>query len=320
MVDCIISIFLIQDKYFLWEYVVNLDYLRTYVEVIKLGSFSEVAKKLSISQPAVSFQIQKLEQELGVRLVDRGQKTVTMTEAGKRLLRFAEAVKEEREHLLQDLEQLREEVIGNLIVTASTIPGDFILPSIVSEFKTRHPAIGIQVVVSDSAMVITGVKSGAYEVGFCGMAPEGQELELFKIAEDEIVLIVFPEHPFACRQEVSFMEVAGEPLIFREETSGTQRNVESLLLKAGFNLGQCKPTLVLGTTESVVSAVEARAGIAFVSNLAIEKSLALGLVKVVGVEGLTFGRDFLCIYRKERMVSRLLGEFITFVRARASKL
>jgi len=298
----------------------NLDYLRTYIEVIKLGSFSEVAKKLSISQPAVSFQIQKLEQELGVRLVDRGQKTVTMTEAGKRLLRFAEAVKEEREHLLQDLEQLREEVIGNLIVTASTIPGDFILPSIVSEFKTRHPAIGIQVVVSDSAMVITGVKSGAYEVGFCGMAPEGQELELFKIAEDEIVLIVFPEHPFAYRQEVSFMEVAGEPLIFREETSGTQRNVESLLLKAGFNLGQCKPTLVLGTTESVVSAVEVRAGIAFVSNLAIEKSLALGLVKVVGVEGLTFGRDFFCIYRKERMVSRLLGEFITFVRARASKL
>lgn len=320
MVDCIISIFLNQDKYFLWEYVVNLDYLRTYVEVIKLGSFSEVAKKLSISQPAVSFQIQKLEQELGVRLVDRGQKTVTMTEAGKRLLRFAEAVKEEREHLLQDLEQLREEVIGNLIVTASTIPGDFILPSIVSEFKTRHPAIGIQVVVSDSATVITGVKSGAYEVGFCGMAPEGQELELFKIAEDEIVLIVFPEHPFACRQEVSFMEVAGEPLIFREETSGTQRNVESLLLKAGFNLGQCKPTLVLGTTEAVVSAVEARAGIAFVSNLAIKKSLALGLVKVVGVEGLTFGRDFFCIYRKERMVSRLLGEFITFVRSRASKL
>lgn len=320
MVDCIISIFLIQDKYFLWEYVVNLDYLRTYVEVIKLGSFSEVAKKLSISQPAVSFQIQKLEQELGVRLVDRGQKTVTMTEAGKRLLRFAEAVKEEREHLLQDLEQLREEVIGNLIVTASTIPGGFILPSIVSEFKTRHPAIGIQVVVSDSAMVITGVKSGAYEVGFCGMAPEGQELELFKIAEDEIVLIVFPEHPFACSQEVSFMEVAVEPLIFREETSGTQRNVESLLLKAGFNLGQCKPTLVLGTTESVVSAVEARAGIAFVSNIAIKKSLALGLVKVVGVEGLTFARDFFCIYRKERMVSRLLGEFITFVRARASKL
>ena len=67
----------------------NLAYLKTYLEVIKLGSFSEVAKKLSISQPAVSFQIQKLEQDLDVRLIDRSQKTITMTEAGKRLLRFA---------------------------------------------------------------------------------------------------------------------------------------------------------------------------------------------------------------------------------------
>ena len=64
----------------------NLDYLSTYLEVIKQGSFSEVAKKLSISQPAVSFQIQKLEHDLGVRLIDRRQKTITLTEAGKRLL------------------------------------------------------------------------------------------------------------------------------------------------------------------------------------------------------------------------------------------
>ncbi len=296
----------------------NLDYLKTYLEVIKLGSFSEVARKLSISQPAVSFQIQKLEQDLGVRLIDRGQKTLTVTEAGKRLLRFAEAVEEERERLMYCLDQLREEVIGDLIITASTIPGDFILPSFFSEFKTQHPAVSIQVVVSDSATVIAEVRSGTYEVGFCGIAPEGQELELFKIAEDEIVLIAFPEHPFARRQEVSVMEVAGEPLIFREETSGTQRSMESLLFKTGFDLGQCKPTLVLGTTEAVVSAVEARAGIAFVSNLAINKSLALDLVKVVKVEGLTLRRDFFCIYRKERIVSRLLGEFIAFVRAKAS--
>ena len=70
----------------------NLDYLRTYLAVVKLGSFSEVARKLAISQPAVSFQIQKLEHELGVRLIDRSQKAITMTRAGKRLLLFAESI------------------------------------------------------------------------------------------------------------------------------------------------------------------------------------------------------------------------------------
>ena len=88
----------------------NLEYLKTYIELIETGSFSKVAKKLSISQPAVSFQIQKLERDLGVRLIDRGQKAITITEAGKRLLRFAESVEEERGHLRHDLDQLREEV------------------------------------------------------------------------------------------------------------------------------------------------------------------------------------------------------------------
>jgi len=295
----------------------NLDYLRTYLEVIKSGSFSEVARKLSISQPTVSFQIQKLERDLGVRLIDRSKKTIIMTEAGKRLLRFAEFVEEERARLLDDVEQLREEVAGDLVITASTVPGEFLIPAILSEFKAQHPAVGIQVAVSDYLTVINDVQNGAYEVGFCGAMPEGQDLESFKIAEDEIVLIVFPEHPFANRPEVSPMEVVGEPLIFREETSGTQRSVESQLLEAGFNLGQGAPKLILGTTQAVVSAVEAKAGIAFVSSLAIKKSCALGLVKVVEVEGLRLRRDFFCIYREERIVSRLLGEFVAFVQAGA---
>ncbi len=295
----------------------NLDYLRTYLEVIKTGSFSEVARKLSISQPTVSFQIQKLERDLGVRLIDRSKKTIIMTEAGKRLLRFAEFVEEERARLLDDVEQLREEVVGDLVITASTVPGEFLIPAILSEFKVQHPAVGIRVAVSDSLTVINDVQNGAYEVGFCGAMPEGRDLESFKIAEDEIVLIVFPEHPFANRPEVSPMELVGEPLIFREETSGTQRSVESQLLEAGFNLGQGAPKLILGTTQAVVSAVEAKAGIAFVSSLAIKKSCALGLVKVVELEGLRLRRDFFCIYREERIVSRLLGEFIAFVQAGA---
>jgi DNA-binding transcriptional LysR family regulator len=294
----------------------NLDYLRTYLEVIRLGSFSEVAKELSISQPAVSFQIQRLEQELGVRLIDRRQKTLILTEAGKRLLTFAQTMEREHKSLVRDLDQLREEVIGNLTITASTIPGDFILPPILGEFKKLYPAVSIQVAITDSGQVIDGVERGTYEIGFCGMAPGEPELEAFKMAEDEIVLIVFPDHPFAGREKVSFLEVAREPLIFREQTSGTQRSVEALLLGAGFDPSRCELALILGTTEAVVSAVEAKSGIAFVSNLAIKKSLSLGLLKIVGIEGVILRRDFWCIYRKQRVVSRLLEEFIAFVKAR----
>ncbi len=295
----------------------NLDYLRTFLEVVRLGSFSEVAKKLSISQPAVSFQIQKLERDLGVRLIDRGQKGFAVTEAGKRLLRFAEAVERERARLMHDLEQLREEVTGVLVVAASTIPGEVLLPPLLGEFKALHPAVGVQVEVSDSLTVIARVREGAYDVGFCGIVPDGKELARFKVGEDEIVLIVFPEHPFARKSCISPIELEGEPLIQREETSGTQRSLRALLGQAGVDVEKLSSKLVLGTSQALVSAVEARVGIAFVSDLAIRKSLALGLVKQVAVEGLELRRGFYCVYREERVVSRLLTEFIAFVRARA---
>lgn len=294
----------------------NLEYLKTFTEVIKLGSFSEVAKRFSLSQPAISFQIQKLEQDLGARLIDRRQKTLALTEAGKRLLVFAELVDNEYLAMLHDFEHLKEGISGNLTIAASTIPGDFILPPLLSEFKRLHPMVNVQVVITDSARVVDAVKSGTNQVGFCGREPKERELEAFKIGEDEIVLIVFPEHPFANRKSVSFQEITGEPFIFREETSGTHRSVQSLLLGKGLDLNLCKPALVLGTTEAVVSAVESGSGIAFVSNLAIKKSIALGLVKTVLIKEATLKRDFWCIFRKQTSVSRLIEEFIVFVKER----
>ena len=242
-----------------------------------------------------------------------------MTDAGKHLVRFAEVVEREQKHLIHDLEQLRQEVTGNISIAASTIPGEVLLLPILGEFRALHPAVGSQVMVSDSMAVISRVQEGAYDVGFCGVAPEGKELDYFKIAEDEIVLIVFPEHPFAQREQISFLELDGEPLILRGETSGTQQSLKSLLAKAGLDIEKWLPNLVLGTTQAVVSAVESQVGIAFVSNLAIKNSLALGLVKEVPVEGLKLSRNFYCIYRNERVVSRLLSEFLAFVQARAAQ-
>jgi DNA-binding transcriptional LysR family regulator len=293
----------------------NIEYLKTFREIVRLGSFSEVAKRLSITQPAVSFQVQKLEQQLGVRLIDRTQRAVTPTAAGKRLLRFAESVETERKKLLEDLDEMRDEITGDLLIAASTIPGEYLLPPILSNFKKLHPAVRVQVDISDSMTVINGIRQSAYEVGFCGVAPEGKDLEFFKIAEDEIVLIMAPEHPFAEKEEISPLELEGEALIFREGTSGTQRSLENALARAGLDIRKWEPELVLGTTQAVVAAVASGAGIAFVSNLAIKQSLALGLVRQVNVKGLELSRDFYCIYRQERVVTRLLEEFIGFIRS-----
>jgi DNA-binding transcriptional LysR family regulator len=296
----------------------NIEQLYTFQEVARLGSFSEVAKKLGISQPAVSFQIQKLEQELGIRLIDRSQRAITLTGAGKRLLNFAETVDMEREHLQYDLEQMRDEVAGDLHLSASTIPGEYLLPPLLARFKERHPAVKIQVDVSDSLTVIERIGGNAGEIGFCGIAPESRDLDFFRIAGDEIVLIVPPRHPLVKKREVAPDELVGEPFIFREVTSGTQRSLQDRLSKVGLDTRKWTPHLVLGSTQAVILAVAAGAGIAFVSDLAV-KSMAPDRVTQVAVRDLKLNRDFYCIYRKERIVSRLHREFLDFIRLEAAK-
>jgi DNA-binding transcriptional LysR family regulator len=293
----------------------NIEQLNTFREIVKLGSFSEVAKKLGISQPAVSFQIQKLEQELGVRLIDRSQRVISLTQAGQKLLHFAEMVETGRGNLLEELKQMREDIAGDLNAAASTIPGEFLVPPLLAEFKKRHPAVRIRLEISDSLKVIERVRESACEIGFCGIIPEGKDLASTKIAEDEIVLVVFPAHPFAGKKEIKPEELDGEPFIYREDTSGTQRSLEKMLSKAGLDVRKWKPSMLLGSTQAVVSAVAAGAGIAFVSNLAIKNCLAQGAVKQVSVRGLKATRDFYCVYRPEKIVSRLLENFISFIQA-----
>jgi DNA-binding transcriptional LysR family regulator len=285
---------------------VNLEFLHTYIQVVRTGNFSEVAKRLAISQPAVSFQIRKLEQDLGVQLLDRSKKSVSLTDAGRRLLRFAETIEKEHEQLKRDLDTLRAEVGGDLIITASTIPAEFLLPQLLGEFKSGHPAASAQMLVSDSVGVITGVQEGVYKIGFCGIQVETNTIESFPIGSDEIVLIVYPKHPRAHRQEISFSELEGQPLIVREQTSGTHLSLRAMLAEAGYDIGKITPNLVLGTTQALVSAVELKAGIAFVSSLAIRKSVNLGLVKPVRFEGLT-QTQFYCIYYRERPLHDCVG-------------
>jgi DNA-binding transcriptional LysR family regulator len=292
----------------------NLEYLKTFLEVKRIGSFSEVAKRLGISQPAVSFQIGKLERELGVRLFERSHAGISLTPAGTRLVAFAEATEKSVAVLERDIETLREDVVGDLAIGASTIPGEYILPVRLADFKARHPAVRIVVNVADSRKVVAGVRQGRYAVGFCGMPPNEPDLESFPFAADEIVLVAGARHSMATVRHVSFEALEGEPFISRAETSGTQDSLKKLVSQAGYDTRSWQTSMVLGSTQAVISAVESGAGIAFVSNLALERSLAAGTLKRIRVDGVDLARRFYCVYRRDSLTSRLMTEFVDFIR------
>ena len=297
----------------------NLDYLITFRELVRLGSFSAVAKSQAISQPAVSFQIQKLESDLGTTLIDRSQKKLKLTDAGKRVLDFTHSINNEYIGLQNDLDKLRTDVAGEINIASSTIPGQFLVPVLLGEFMAFHPDTTAHVDIMDSITVIDSVKYGDYKLGFCGtVPPEREGLSSFKIASDEIILIASASHPLATGPRVEIARLTSEPFICREVTSGTRHAVEQAMSDAGFEFKGLNIKLVLSNTEAVVSAVEAGNGLAFVSSIGAKKALSLGGIRKIDVKGLAIKRDFYCIHYPARESMRLIDEFLNFTKKKVA--
>ena len=294
----------------------RLAYLRTFVEVVQRGSFSAAARALRISQPAVSQQMRSLEKGLGARLLLRGGRgPIGLTTAGETVLTFARSTLAAYDALRAELRRLEEEITGVLRLAASTTPGEYLVPQLVAAFRTQHPGTEAQVTVSDTADAVQRVRSGACDLGFIGAPVEEPGLVLERLATDEIVLAVYPEHPFATRERVSWEEVTVQPLILREEGSGTRRTVESALAAQRKALPRESIALTLGSTQAVVQAIRDKLGIGFVSALAVTRVPPAERLPTVAIEDLTLTRDLFIIYDEAHITTHLLRTFVAFARA-----
>jgi DNA-binding transcriptional LysR family regulator len=292
---------------------VNLEYLNTFIEVARLESLSSAAKKLSLSQPAVSLQIQKLEKELGYRLIERDAHRFLLTTQGKRFFRFAEYVYQEHKHLVFDMAQIEKGVTGCLSVAASPVVGEFVVPHIISKFKEDHPGIDIIVSIMDSPRVVTAVAENPNIIGFTGSTSASPDINFFKLGEEEMSLIVYPGHPFVIKKQVTVADLIGETIIIRAETRGRPRFYSRMLNKAGLDLDTYHPKIVMGTTTGVISAVEAKAGIGFVSSLSIKNSDALGMIKTVKIKNVRLRHQYQFIHNKNVDPDPLMANFIGFI-------
>jgi len=290
----------------------NLEYLRTYIEVVKRGSFSEAAKRLALSQPAVTHQIQKLERDLGVHLLDRREGGVTMTLAGQQFHRFALNVLNEQHRLSERLQGLTGEVSGKLELGASTVPGEYIVPRLLGDFSSAHPAVEASVEIGDTEAISRKLFAAECDLAFVGATIEGRGLRIEKFLDDDLVLIVPVSHPFAQRGAITLEELEGEKLITREPGSGTMKGVYKMLNDAGFDGRKWQRAPVFGSTQSIVSAVEAKLGVAFVSSFAAQKSIEYGSIKSLHIEGVHLKRELYITYLENHLTSRLQHEFLSF--------
>jgi DNA-binding transcriptional LysR family regulator len=294
----------------------NLQHLRTLLTIVEQGSLSAAARAMDISQPAVTKQVQRLEQELEAALLVRGpQQQVTLTPAGEQVVTFARETLARFEELQERLALLRTVAHGNLALAASTIPGEYLLPGLLAAFREQYPQTQVEVIITDTAEVARRLVADEADVGFVGAVVDRPGLRLERLVADEVVLVVPPQHPFAGRTRVAVEELSGQPLVMREEGSGTRRSVEGALASAGQTLAKKNVVLTLGSTQAVLRAVEQGLGLGFVSARAAAQAQADGHLACVRLDGVDLRRNLYLVYLPQRPADPVVARFLAFTRS-----
>ena len=274
----------------------DISALRSFVAICRSGSFRDAARERHVSQPGVSRHVKRLETELGVALLARRRHHAVPTAAGSRL--FAHAVEAIAAHdrIIASLARDDAGVEGELHIAASTSPGEYLLPRLLSDFTELYPRVRPHVAVTDSASAIGQVVNGACALGFVGMGVRHPGLESTAVAEDELVLAVPGRHPFAGRAWVDVRELRGLPFIEREPGSGTWAVLRRALEAAGAPSPGYKPVMVVNSTHATLAAVNSGFGFSIVSSLAVREH-ALDQVYPARLSGLDTRRSLYMIER-----------------------
>ncbi|HKW91199.1 MAG TPA: selenium metabolism-associated LysR family transcriptional regulator [Methylomirabilota bacterium] len=296
----------------------DLRQLEIFVKVAELGSFSKAAEALFLTQPTVSEHIRTLEDELGVRLLDRLGRGAAVTKGGALLLSYAKRLLALSRETRQAMESFLGRMSGDLLVGASTIPGEYILPALIGRFKEKFPDIAITLLIGDSQAVTEWVTEGRAEIGMVGARSGHRAVEFRELMPDDIALIVGSAHPWHGRKQVTIDELRAEPLLLRERGSGTRAALERALAEAGTDLGAFRVVGEMGSTQAIKQAVKAGVGVSLVSRRAVEEECRGGSVWCLKVKDLRIARAFYLVTHRERSRSPLAEAFRAFVEAEAS--
>jgi DNA-binding transcriptional LysR family regulator len=263
----------------------------------------------------VSEHVRLLEEELGTRLFDRLSRETVPTRAGELLYGYARQMLALRSQARQAVDDFLGQVTGTLLMGASTIPGEYVLPAVIGRFRERHPRVAITLQISDTRGIVQAVLDGQVDAGVVGADPGNRGLETRALMPDELVLVVPPGHRWSGRSEIAIEELRSEPLIVREAGSGSRQALESALEATGRSLGEMHVIADMGSTGAIKQAVKAGVGVSVMSRRAAEDECRHGLLACVKLTDLAVTRHFYVVTHASRSRSPLCRAFLEFLAA-----
>lgn len=284
----------------------DLDQLHTFLEIVRLKSFSKAAQTCYRTQPAISAQVRQLEQELNCTLFERLGTRIALTTAGKIFGEYAEQILQLRRRAQEVINELERVPRGELVIAANESTCIYVLPTVFSEYKKQFPNVQLHVDRSYGSRVVGAVLDNLADFGFTQLPVQEKKLQVVKIHSDEIRMITSADHPLAGKDSVTCFDVTSYPLLLPK--SGTTRSRLNAWMEPVED--EIQTSMELDSTEMMKQFAMAGLGISFLAASNCRDEIRAGRLAAVALAPEPMIRQLGLIYRKDKSLSKASLGFI----------
>ena len=287
----------------------DIDLLKTFITVTKLRNISKASEEVYLTQPAVSKQIKSLEQHYGVKLFERINKKLLLTEEGKHLLDYAYRIVNLYNESIESVNKEERQIKGILKILSNQTLGVYILPRLIKPFCNIYPDLKIEMFLEHTEHIINAVKHGNANFGFIGRDPKDPSIVLHPFYRDELKVVVGPGLGIN-KRVLSLRKLESLPFLQRERGSDIRHTHEQWLKERGITL---KPRMELNNTEAVKVFVQYGMGFAILPWCTVEHEVREGLLRVVTVPHFEIFREYYICHYKDKMFSKPEKIFFEYI-------
>jgi DNA-binding transcriptional LysR family regulator len=287
----------------------DLDQLHTFLEIVRLKSFSKAAQTCYRTQPAISAQVRQLEQELNTTLFERLGTKIALTTAGRIFAEYAEKILDMRRRAQDAINELEMVPRGELVIAANEATCIYVLPVVFSEYKKQFPNVSLSVDRSYGSRVVDAVLDNLADFGITQLPAQEKKLQVARIHSDEIVLLLPGKHPLASKKYVTPRDLVGHPLLLPK--TGTTRARLNTWLESVED--EIKISMELDSTEMIKRFVMAGLGYSFLAASHCREEVGSGKLSAVSLGPEPMYRKVALIYRKDKALSKAALGFIQVI-------
>ncbi|KWT79572.1 LysR family transcriptional regulator [Candidatus Magnetominusculus xianensis] len=291
------------------------DKLRVFCTVAELKSFSKASEVIHLTQPAVSSQIQVLEEFYNTKLFERTTSSVILTPSGEILYDFAKRILSLYTDAEKTICKLTGLVKGSIKIGATSLIGHYMLTVMLADFRKISPKLKISLRLGNSKRIIEMMNTAAIDIGFVEGEIKAHKITAGKLYTDELLLIVPASHPLAKFEDISIEKALKEPFIVRDDLSSSGKLIEEFFCKCKINMQHLKIFMVSESIEAIKSAVLEGLGVAFLSKLSVKKEILEGKLMALRIKKNRITQDISVVYSNKNNSSYMVEEFLSFARS-----